>query len=374
MNFKQWQSFKLEEIIEPGTTITYGVVKPGDEDNNGVKFIRGGDISNGKILIGNLRTITKEISEQYKRTQLQGGELVISLVGNPGEVAIVPPELKGANLARQVGIVRLRSDIEKEFVKYFLISPLGKERLFAKSVGSVQQVINLSELRELEVYLPNLDTQRRIAGVLSALDEKIELNNHTNATLEAMAQAIFREWFVENEQAENWKTRAVGDVVKRISVGKKYDFKTALPEGKVPILDQSHFTVIGYHNEKPGIEASVDSPVLVFSNHRCYTDIIHFPFSAIQNVLPFVGEGVDTRWLYHATDGIITYSEYKGHYPEFISKPLVIPPKELTEQFGKFVKPLHIKIMENKEESAALAAVRDALLPKLMSGEVSVEG
>ncbi len=238
--------------------------------------------------------------------------------------------------------------------------------------GSAIPSTSREDFYNLEINLPPISVQRRIADILSALDEKIKLNRQTNATLEAIAQSIFREWFVENKEVENWKVGTVGDVVRRISVGKKYDFKTALPEGKVPILDQSHFTIIGYHNDKPGVDASVDNPVLVFSNHRCYTDIIHFPFSAIQNVLPFIGDGVDTRWLYHATDGIITYSEYKGHYPEFISKPLVIPPKDLTEDFGELIKPLHIKIMRNKEESRTLASLRDALLPKLMSREIEV--
>ena len=85
------------EAITDGTPITYGVVQPGNEDVNGVKFIRGGDISNGKISYESLRTITNKISGKYKRTILKGGEVVISLVGNPGEVAVVGNSLIGCN-------------------------------------------------------------------------------------------------------------------------------------------------------------------------------------------------------------------------------------------------------------------------------------
>lgn len=171
---------------------------------------------------------------------------------------------------------------------------------------------------------------------------------------------------------KGWRVGVVGEVVRKLSVGKKYDSKTALDIGNIPILDQSHFSVIGYHNNEPGIKSSRDYPVVVFSNHRCYTDIIHFPFSAIQNVLPMVGKNVDTRWLYCATKGIITYSEYKGHWPDFISKKLIIPPVKITLDFGKIVKPLQIMIYENIEELKTLAQIRDALLPKLMNGEIEV--
>jgi len=171
---------------------------------------------------------------------------------------------------------------------------------------------------------------------------------------------------------KGWRVGTVDDVVRRIPSGKKFDFKSSLSSGVVPILDQSHFKIIGYHNEEPGVIASTEFPVIVFSNHRCYTDIIQYSFSAIQNVLPFIGHNVDTRWLYYATDGIITYSEYKGHWPDFISKPLIIPPKYLTNAFGELTKPALIKTMENQIESQILMAIRDSLLPILMSGDIRI--
>lgn len=91
-------SIELEALTD-GTAITYGVVKPGEECKDGVQFVRGGDIASGQVLLQQLRTITPEVSAQYTRTLLRGGELLISLVGNPGEVAIAPACLKGANIA-----------------------------------------------------------------------------------------------------------------------------------------------------------------------------------------------------------------------------------------------------------------------------------
>lgn len=409
MSFNQWKSFKLEEIVEPGTTITYGVVKPGDEDINGVKFIRGGDIANGKILIDNLRTITQEVSDQYKRTQLKGGELVISLVGNPGEVAIVPQELKGANLARQVGVVRLRNDIEKRFVKYFLISPLGKERLFAKSVGSVQQVINLSDLRDLEIYLPDAETQRRIADILSALDEKIELNRQTNATLEAIAQSIFREWFVEfnfpgatGEIIESelemipkgWKVgklKDFGDIVcgKTPSKANPNYFGGEIPFVKIPDMHDSVFItktedsltgegaqsqknkfippysvivsciatvgLVAITSEKSQTNQQINA---IIPKRECLSFYLYFRMKELEGVLKDMGSGGS------ATLNVNTSS--------FSNIECIIPPDSVLNDFDKIVRSQFEKILSNEHETAFLTSLRDTLLPKLMSGEIEV--
>ena len=167
-DFPEWIVKILSNLVS--TPITYGVVKPDKEDANGVKLIRGGDVSQGKIN-PNLRTIRKDISEQYKRTILQGGELVVSLVGNPGEIAIVPEELKGSNLARQVGLVRLSNDANSRFILYCLT--FSTALITAKITGSVQKVINLEDLQKLEIKVPSFAEQTKIANFLTAVDEKI---------------------------------------------------------------------------------------------------------------------------------------------------------------------------------------------------------
>lgn len=118
----EWPLVLLEDLTD-GTAITYGVVKPGDECENGVLFIRGGDVVAGRIHANQLRTITQEVSAQYSRTLLRGGELLVSLVGNPGEVAIAPTSLAGANIARQVGLIRIdESKADANYVQYFFRS------------------------------------------------------------------------------------------------------------------------------------------------------------------------------------------------------------------------------------------------------------
>jgi type I restriction enzyme S subunit len=238
---------------------------------------------------------------------------------------------------------------------------------------------------------------------LDALDDRITLLRETNATLEAIAQALFKSWFVDFdpvrakmegrapegmdeatarlfpdsfEESElglvprGWQVGKFEDFIKRMSVGKKFDQKTANAIGTVPILDQGKSGVIGFHDEAPGVRASLDNPVVVFANHTCYMRLITFDFSAIQNVLPFVGLGVDTVWAFYATKDRVKFSEYKGHWPDFAIEKAVLPEASLTSAFRDVVDPLMRSVRTNDLQTLTLATLRDTLLPRLISGQL----
>lgn len=253
--------------------------------------------------------------------------------------------------------------------------------------------------------IPPISVQKEIACILKALDDRITLLRETNATLEAIAQALFKSWFVDFdpvrakqqgrapegmdeataallpdgfEESElgpvprGWRVAQFADFIERQSVGKKYDQKSAKTMGSVPILDQGKSGIIGFHDDKPGVTASLDEPVVVFANHTCYMRLITFPFSAIQNVLPFKGKGVDTVWAYYATQGRVKFSEYKGHWPDFAIEKAPLPDDLLTVKFREAVDPLVRRMKANDEQAENLAELRDTLLPRLISGQLRV--
>ena len=234
--------------------------------------------------------------------------------------------------------------------------------------------------------------QLGIAGVLSAYDELMENCQRRIRILEEMARALYREWFVyfrfpghetvsrvdssNGPIPQGWQVRTVEELVKRFQVGKKYDQKTVSETGAVPVLDQGKSGVIGYHDDEPGVEASEHAPVVVFANHTCYQRLIHFPFSAIQNVLPFVPNPALPRniyWLHAATNGLVVFNDYKGHWPEFAAKTLVVPPADICERFGRFAAPLARQTLKLEYTIANLSRIRDLLLPRLLSGQVSLD-
>ncbi len=190
-----------------------------------------------------------------------------------------------------------------------------------------------------------------------------------------MAQAIFKKQFnvSVDELPEGWEVKNVLEIVKRIPVGRKYENKTALPVGKVPILDQGQSGYIGFHNDEPGVMASINEPVVVFTNHTCNYRLMTRPFSAIQNVLPYVGSSdYPTLFVYYLTREKITMQEYKGHWPEFEQQNFVVPSPSLAKEFASSTKPMVQRIVEAENENQKLAAVRNLLLPRLMSGEIEV--
>ena len=188
---------QLEDLTDPESPITYGVVKPGDEGE--ITFIRGGDLSRGRILTGQLRTITQAVSQQYKRTILRGGELLISLVGQPGQVAVVPPELAGANIARQVGLIRIQARMNAEYVRFYLQSPVGQAALGARQSGSVQQVINLGELRQVSVPMPPINVQNGVVKNLEAASKETQrlesIYRQKSADLDELKKSVLQKAF-----------------------------------------------------------------------------------------------------------------------------------------------------------------------------------
>jgi type I restriction enzyme S subunit len=270
--------------------------------------------------------------------------------------------------------------------------------------GSGQPLLNQTILSSIEVEIPTLQEQKAIAHILGTLDDKIELNHKTNETLEAMAKALFKSWFVDfdpvrakaegrptglpdeisdlfpdsfedselGEIPSGWKIKKIGDIISRLPVGKRFDQKTVSPKGSIPVLDQSASGIVGYHDEEAGVSATKDFPLFTFANHTCAMRYMIRPFSVIQNVFPLRGNGVDTAWLYQASEGKQEITEYKGHYPDFIEKQVVVPVNGIDKIYGGDYERILIKCDFNLINSEFLASIRDALLPKLISGEIRI--
>lgn len=244
-----WDLVPIRELLEKNARITYGVVQPGKEDPDGVPFVRGGDIFDGSISQNTLRTISKSVSNQYKRTQLLGGELLISLVGYPGECALAPNHLQGANIARQVALVRFQAqgNFDPVFVCHFLRSTLGKKLLLKEAFGSAQQVINLRDVNRLVLPLPRqLEEQRAIATALSDVDALIAGLERLIAKKRDIKQAAMQQLLTGQTRlpgfSGSWRRTTFGNVVRH------HSGNSELIKGKLPSSDAA-----GHY---PGFSAS----------------------------------------------------------------------------------------------------------------------
>jgi type I restriction enzyme S subunit len=148
---------------------TYGVVKAGAFQRSGIPMLRSGEIKNAGI-VEDHPLITPEKNREYSRTILKENDVVIALVGYPGETAVVPETLVGANISRAVGLLRPASSLTPEFLTCYLNSPQGRKEFLRPSAGSAQIVVNLGALNKLRLPLPSLPEQRAIATALSDVD------------------------------------------------------------------------------------------------------------------------------------------------------------------------------------------------------------
>ena len=373
--------------------------------------------------------------DRIKRASPQENDIVITREAPMGRVCLIPKEPICCLGQRQVLLRADRNKISAEYLYWSLRSPfVQRQILINEGTGATVSNMRIPVLKALEIpRLESIEIENKRARDLSNIQNKIQLNTQFNQTLEQIAQALFKSWFVDFdpvrakaqalsdglslEQAElaamqaisgktpeeltallqtqpdlyaelaetakafpcemvevdgvevpkGWVGKRIDEVIQKIPVGKKYSSKIAFSEGLVPILDQGRAGVIGYHNDKPGVKASIEDPIIVFANHTCYMRLISYDFSAIQNVFAFKGKECNLYWLYLATLGKQEFVEYKGHFPDFLIKEIIVPPEELTELFGKYVKENFSKIFINDRENSSLAKIRDLLLPKLLN-------
>ena len=350
---------------------------------NEVDFITPTDFSGNEKYLSNIkRKISQDGVGRYKNMILPPESVVVTCIGSDMGKVIVSKNRALTN--QQINsIIVDKESFDLEFSYYVLKSLYPTLRSIAEEGGSTMPIITKSVFEQIEFEAPNLPTQNKIAEILGAYDSKIENNNKIIKNLEATAQTIFNEWFInfrfpgyekakiiESEMGEiptGWEIKSVLDVIERISVGKKFENKTASPVGKVPILDQGASGFIGYHNEEPGVIASIEKPVVVFTNHTCYYRLLTEPFSCIQNVLPYIGKnGYKTLFVYFLTKEKIKMSEYKGHWPEFEQQIFVIPPVELANSFVSKIDSFISEMVVLEKENVKLKESSDQLLAKLI--------
>jgi len=367
--------------------------------------------------------------------------LIFTAAGTIGQVALIPFAARFEEYIISNKQMRVRLDLEKvdTFYAYYWFScPMMNAYIKRQDTGSTIPLINLSVLRALPIPLPPLQEQRTIATILKSLDDKIGINHQTNQTLEQMAQAIFKSWFVDFEPVkakiaaleasgseegallaamqaisgkceaelsrlqveqpeqyaelrataelfpsamqdselgeipEGWSITPVGEILDRLKPKRRYTKKQVAPAGSVPVFEQGTDILMGFHDDEPGFIATPENPTFIFGDHTCITHLSCQSFDISQNVIPLKGRDRPTIWTFYALQGIQTFQEYRRHWAELIVKEVIYPPAVLCEHFSETVTGL-IRLKEQLHtESTSLKEIRDALLPKLLSGELSV--
>jgi type I restriction enzyme S subunit len=175
-----WTWTKVQQVIDPTREISYGVIKLGDEPKSGgIPILRCSDVRAGFIDLTGVRKVHEAIEAEYARTRLVGGEVVINIRGTLGGVALVPDNLQGFNVAREVAVVPIAREIYGPFIVYLMLSPFFWDHIENNLRGIAYKGLNLGILRDLPIPLPPIAEQRRIVAKvdeLMALCDRLEAN------------------------------------------------------------------------------------------------------------------------------------------------------------------------------------------------------
>lgn len=351
------------------------------------------------------KNITQLGLENSSAKWISENSVIVAMYGaTAGKVAITKIPITTNQACCNLSI---NSEIaDYNFVYYFLCSKFYE--LSSLANGGAQQNLNAQIIKDFPIKIPvNLSDQRKIAGILSALDSKIENNNKINANLEAQAEALFKSWFVDftpfKDQPfvdselgpipQGWKVGKLGDYCETICRGltPKYNLDSKeivlgqtcvrnnivtlnnarkhQPKGKTEKKVQQWDTLIN----STGI-GSLGRVGIVYFDYNYVSFDSHITVVRATNPLlrPYIGRNLVSRQLEIENLAIGSTGQTELPRESVKSITLYIPTQKVLESFNCIIKPLSLKILKNIQENQRLAALRDTLLPKLMSGEIKL--
>jgi type I restriction enzyme S subunit len=336
--------------------------------------IRTTNIKKGQIDFENANRVSVETYLQWsKRATPEAGDIIIAREAPVGEVGWIKEGYKVCLGQRTVLLKVTHDDVSKKYLLYYLTNSATKYELQVRSAGSVVSHLNIKDIRSFEVSLPSLPEQKAIASVLSSIDDKIDLLHRQNKTLEAIAETLFRQWFVE-EAKEDWEEGRLGDIIELI-YGK--GLKQGLRTGKgYPVIGSSG--VVGYHSdflvEGPGIvigrKGTLGKVIYLFDNFYPI-DTTYYIKSKVESV------GLLYEYFLLKTlnfEGMNSDSAVPGLNRDIaLSTEIKIAPLGKLNEFNQFAAAFITKLSANNKQIRTLEKLRDTLLPKLMSGEIRVK-
>ena len=408
----EWKEVRLGDVceIKGGKRLPKGINLITQKNSH--PYIRVRDLGKSKTLeLNSSYEYVDEITQkQIQRYITLKGDILISIVGTIGLIAIVGGSLNGANLTENcVKLVKL-DNIDSEYLYYYLKSPLGQQNISRGTVGAVQAKLPIKNIQEFNINCPVLiSDQRRIASILSSLDRKIELNNKINADLEEMAQAIFKNWFVDFEPfkdgkfvdselgmiPEGWKVGTIGDIVefqngftfssKDFSENGEYKIITIKSVQDGCLVTEGSSKVTEYPTKMPAYCKLQSGDILLSLTGnvgRCCL-VTETNLLLNQRVAKIKAkECYDNSFSYalfrlkETKELLISISRGTAQAnlsPVEASKlPMVIPSEDARKSFSMISDSIMNKIISIHIENSRLSSLRDTLLPRLMSGELEV--
>jgi len=387
---------------------------------SGIPFVSASDLDGRSVNLSGATFISEEAYDRLGNGKIMEGDILFCLRGSLGKIGLAKGIAKGA-IASSLVIIRPKEGVSLDFLFYILSGSTGKSIARELDNGSVQGNLSVRELKQVEVELPGHQEQKAIAHILGTLDDKIELNRKTNETLEAMAKALFKSWFVDFDpvraKAEGRPTGLPAEISNLFPDSFEDSELGEIPSGwEVKALDEIAHFLNGLALQKyPPENGATTLPVIKIAQlkkgdsigaDRCSTAVpsdyvvrdgdMLFSWSGSLAVDIWCGgDGALNQHLFKVTSK--TYSkwffyQWVNHYlPDFqeiaqgkattmghiqrhhlSEAKVLIPPPSLLAAMDSTFTALLDRSFGSRRQSKDLASIRNALLPKLISGEIRI--
>lgn len=402
-----WRRVKLGEVAE---ILNGYAFKANDFKEIGVPVIKIKNITPPKVKLEDVQFVSEELYNEKIKYSLIYNDILISMTGSHasqpnsvvGRVARIKEINRKALLNQRVGkIYPKNEECNQSFLYYYLSQDFIKFELAASAGGSASQAnINHNQIKELEISFPPLETQEKIASILSALDDKIEINNEMNKTLEEMAQTLFKRWFIDfdfpNENGEPYRSSGgkmvdseLGEIPEGWEVEELGKISTLSAGGDKPQsfskIQTSDYTIPIYSNgvENEGLygftnEAKIFEKGITVSargtiGYICLRQVPYVPIVRLVSIVPNINI-LSSEYLYYYLKKVEIHStgttQQQLTVPQFKRTKILIPNFEVLKIFTGKVESMINLLEKNKSENKSISLIRDTLLPKLMSGEI----
>lgn len=355
------------------------------------RIINGESLTDDGIDWSKAGYITKERYDESPEIMLQEGDILVSKDGTIGKIGYITSLDAPTTVASGIFVIRNLDPelIDTRFIYNFLCSKRFKDFITMRTEGSVIPHLYQKDFVELDFPLPPIDEQKRIVSILDTISSKIDLNKAINNNLEQQAKALFKSWFVDfepfsadNTMPETWRMGTVGEIIelhdsKRIPLSgserdkmeKIYPYygATSLMDYVDNYLFDGIYLLLG---EDGTVVDDKGFPILQYIDGKFWVN------NHAHILTGKLGYSVEELYLLFSLTNI--KSIVTGAVQQKVSQanlkkvPAIIPPAEVLNQFDDIIQPIFAEIRNLRSENQRLSAVRDTLLPKLMSGELDV--
>ena len=406
----EWKHYKMDELIEEISMGPFGSdVKKEFYVDNGVPILNGSNLQGFKLQEDSFGYLTKEKADSLKKCNAHRGDIIVTHRGTLGQIVYVPVNSKYDRYVISQSQFRFRCKadlVDVQYLVYYFHTREGQYKILANAsqVGVPALARATSTFRLIDIKLPPLATQRRIASILSSLDRKIELNNKINADLEEMAQAIFKNWFVDFEPfkdgnfvdselgmiPEGWKVGRLTEIASYMNGLAMQKFPPENNEGSLPVLKIKELGqgFCGTDSDRCSCnikdECKIHNGDVIFSwSGTLLVDVWCGGDCGLNQHLFKVTSKDYPKWFYYywtkhhlqefihiAKDKAVTMGHIKrAHLEEAM---VAIPDNDSMEKAHELFEPILSKMISLRLENSRLSLLRDTLLPRLMSGELEV--